>query len=163
VGIWHERIETRPVSRKEGVIEDCLALSVKSVHRGENRHVGSVHWRCGTEVVATIKYEINLWSAERGDLWLRYFVDGEPVHLPISMTSTAVHLGGRRWWFICPVTAKRVEKLYLPDGATQFAGRKAHDLTYTSCQQSGREKRFWHRIDKLLGRKDPAHDGPNCR
>jgi hypothetical protein len=39
--------------------------------------------------------------------------------------------GGRRWWFICPVTAKRVGKLYVPNGATHFAGRKAHDLTYT--------------------------------
>jgi hypothetical protein len=47
------------------------------------------------------------------------------------MTSTTLHTGGRRWWFVCPVTGKRVGKLYLPVGATGFAGRKAHDLTYT--------------------------------
>jgi len=40
------------------------------------------------------------------------------------MISTALHTGGRRWWYICPVTGKRVGKLYLPAGATHFAGRQ---------------------------------------
>jgi hypothetical protein len=62
---------------------------------------------------------------------------------------------------VCPVPGERVGKLYLPVGATDFAGRKAHDLTYTSCRQSGREKRFWWRIDGLLGRKE--RDGSICR
>jgi hypothetical protein len=93
---------------------------------------------------------------------LRYTADGERVHLPISMTSTAVHLGGRRWWFICPVTAKRVEKLYLPGGATHFAGRKANDLTYTSCQQSGREKRFWPELTSCSGEKTQRATAQNC-
>jgi hypothetical protein len=44
----------------------------------------------------------------------------------------------------------RVGKLYFPAGATHFAGRQAHDLTYTSCQESGRDKRFWQKIAKLL-------------
>jgi hypothetical protein len=47
------------------------------------------------------------------------------------------HYGGRRWWFICPIKKIRVAKLYLPPGATQFASRKAHDLTYRSVQESG--------------------------
>jgi len=71
--------------------------------------------------------------------------------------------GRRRWWFVCPVTGERVEKLYLPLDAAHFAGRKAHDLTYTSCQQSGREKRLWRRVDKLLGRKDQRATVQNCR
>jgi hypothetical protein len=58
------------------------------------------------------------------------------------------HTSFRR--FVCPATGERVGKLYLPDGATEFAGRKAHDLTYTSCRESGREKRFWRRLDRLL-------------
>jgi hypothetical protein len=141
---------------KKRVVEDCLVLSVKSVRRGADHHAGSVQWRRGTEVIVTINYDINLWSAERGDLCLQYSVDGEPVHLAISMTSTTLHLGGRRWWFICPVTGERVGKLYLPDGAIEFAGRKAYDLTYTSCRESGREKRLWRRIDRLLGRNEFA-------
>jgi hypothetical protein len=59
------------------------------------------------------------------------------------MTSTALHSGGRRWWFICPVMGTRLGKLYLPAGATHFAGRQAHNLTYNSCQKSGRDIRFF--------------------
>ena len=135
---------------KRRVVEDCLVLSVKSVRRGSDYHVGSVRWRCGDQDLVTVRYEINLWSVERGSLWLWYFVHGTPIHLVISMTSSCIHSGGRRWWFICPVTGKRVGKLYLPDGATHFAGRQAHDLTYTSCQESGREKRFWRKMAKVL-------------
>jgi hypothetical protein len=141
--------------QKKRVVEDCLVLSVKSVQRGSDQHTGLVHWRRGDQHLGTLSYEINLWSAEQGDLWLRYSVDGEPVNLPISMTSTKLW-GGRRWWFTCPVTGERIGKLYLPLNASHFAGRKAHDLTYTSCQQSGREKRMWRRIDRLLGRNEFA-------
>jgi hypothetical protein len=70
------------------------------------------------------------------------------------MTSTALHTGGRRWWFLCPVTGTRVGKLYLAPGATHFAGRKAHNLTYMSCRKSGREKRLWRSVAKLLGRSE---------
>ena len=77
------------------------------------------------------------------------------------MTSTKLHFGGHRWWFKCPVTGKRVGKLYLPDGGTHFAGRKAYDLTYTCCQQSHRSERLWRKIDQLIGRKE--RDGSNLQ
>jgi hypothetical protein len=133
---------------KRAVVEDCLVLSVKDIRRGTPD--GVVRWRRGDQDIAGVRYEINLYSAERGGLWLRYNVDGVRIHVAISMISTALHTGGRRWWFVCPVTGKRVGKLYLPDGATHFAGRQAHDLTYRSCQESGRDKRFWRKIAKLL-------------
>jgi hypothetical protein len=41
-----------------------------------------------------------------------------------------------------------------PSRPPHFAGRKAHDLTYTSCQQSHRSERLWRRIDKLLARNE---------
>jgi hypothetical protein len=135
---------------KKCVVEDCLILSVKDVCTGGGCRNGIRRWRCGDQDLGAIKYEINLRSAEQGCLWLRYVVGGASVHVAISMMSTALHTGGRRWWFICPVTSKRVGKLYLPAGATHFAGRQAHDLTYRSCQNSGRDKRFWRKIAKLL-------------
>jgi hypothetical protein len=135
---------------KRGVVEDCLILSVKDVRRGGPSYDGVVRWRRGDQDRGAIKYEINLWSADRGGLWLRYSVDGVPIHVAISMISTTLHTGGRRWWFVCPVTGARVGKLYLPAGTTHFAGRQAHDLTYTSCQESGRDKRFWQKMAKLL-------------
>src|SRR5262245_60454852 len=82
-----------------------------------DRRDGVVRWRCGDQDIAAIRYEINLWSAERGSLWLWYAAHGKQMCRVISMTSSALHSGGRRWWFICPVTGERVGKLCLPNGA----------------------------------------------
>jgi hypothetical protein len=120
-----------------------------SVVAGGSRH-GRIRWRCGQDT-ATIEYSVELRSVDHGCLWLWYCVRGVPIHLAIRLVSTAIHLGGRRWWFTCPGTGERVGKLYLPPAATQFAGRRAHDLTYTSYQESGRDKRFRRKIAKLLG------------
>jgi hypothetical protein len=138
---------------KKCMVEDCLILSVKDVCTGAGCHNGVHRWRCGDQDLGSIRYEINLRSAEQGCLWLWYNVGGASIHVAISMISTALHTGGRRWWFICPVMGTRVGKLYLPAGATQFAGRQAHDLTYTSCQKSGSSERLRRRIDKHLGRR----------
>jgi YD repeat-containing protein len=113
------------------LVENCLVLSVRSVCGGYSSggREGVVRWHWGDQDIGAISYEINLWSAERGSLWLRYAAHGNQISRVISMTSTTLHSGGRRWWFVCPVTGERVGKLYLPEGATDFAGRKAHDLT----------------------------------
>src|SRR5215471_10435913 len=115
------------------IVENSLVLSVRSVCKGygSGHREGVVRWQRGDQEIGAIRYEIYLWSAERGSLWLHYSANGTPIQLAISMTSTTLHTGGRRWWFVCPVTGQRVGKLYLPVGATDFAGRKAHDLTYT--------------------------------
>jgi hypothetical protein len=63
------------------------------------------------------------------------------------------HYGGRRWWFICPVKKIRAAKLHLPPGATQFASRNAHNLTYRSSRESGwrkRSEKFWRRMAQRL-------------
>jgi hypothetical protein len=54
------------------------------------------------------------------------------------------------------MSGHRVGKLYLPPSATRFASRRVHDLTYASCQESGRDKRFRRKIAKLLGRSESA-------
>jgi hypothetical protein len=63
---------------KKCVVEDCLILSVKDVRRGTPD--GTVGWPCN----AGVRYSINLWSADRGGLWLWYTVDGVPIHVAIS-------------------------------------------------------------------------------
>jgi hypothetical protein len=146
--------------QKKVVVEDCLVLSVGHVVRAGSvvadgcRH-GRLRWRCGQDT-ATIEYTIELRSLDQGRLWLWYCAENAPVHLMIRLVSTRIHCGGRRWWFTCPATGERVGKLYLPPGATRFASRRAHDLTYTSCQESGRDKRFWRRIDSLFGKNEFA-------
>jgi hypothetical protein len=103
-------------------------------------------WFIGGAVTNSSDYEINLWWTKQGDLWLRYSLDGEPIHLAISMTSSKLHSGGRRCWSICPVTVSVLESCTFPMGR-QFVGRKAYDPTYTSCRESGRAKRMQRRID----------------
>jgi hypothetical protein len=34
----------------------------------------------------------------------------------IYLATTRPHLGGLRWWFVCPRSNRRVRKLYLPLG-----------------------------------------------
>ena len=153
---------SREAKRRErkDVVEDCLVLSVRDVRTGAECRSGSLRWRCGDQLLGLISYTVDLMSAEQGCLWLWYNVGGGANHVAISMISTALHSGGRRWWFICPVTGDRVGKLYLPPGATHFAGRHAHNLTYTSCRESGREKRLWRRMAKLSNRHGGAASTP---
>ena len=39
-----------------------------------------------------------------------------PVEYVVQLWSTECRFGGRRWWFECPLTGRRVTKLYLPTG-----------------------------------------------
>lgn len=48
------------------------------------------------------------------------------------MTVSRPNFGGLRWWFACPVTGRRVGKLYLPGGRSLFASRHAYRLAYQS-------------------------------
>ena len=125
---------------KKTTVEECLTLSAKDLTRfgafEPGWRKGSYSWRTVAEDVAELEYSTSM-SAEAGTLWLRYMAYGQFMHYTVTLVSTVPHYGGRRWWFICPIKKTRVAKLYLPPGATKFGSRKAHDLTYTSCQESG--------------------------
>ena len=71
------------------------------------------------------------WPREPGDGYL-----GAVVRL----TRTVPARGGVRWWFVCPGPGcgKRVGKLYLPWGGTEWRCRGCHSLTYVSQQDSRR-------------------------
>jgi hypothetical protein len=54
----------------------------------------------------------------------------------IQLETTPQPFGGRRWWFVCPRTGRRVAKLYLPSGAFTFASRQAYRLAYRSQRET---------------------------
>ena len=54
----------------------------------------------------------------------------------VAMVSTHPHLGGLRWWFLCPQTERRVAKLYLPMGGDRFLSRQAYRLVHDTKQMS---------------------------
>jgi len=73
--------------------------------------------------------------------------DEEDIRLPIRLQATRPALGGRRWWFTCPLIAdgvpccRRVGKLYLPPGGRYFGCRHCHRLAYRSLQEAHQTER----------------------
>jgi hypothetical protein len=147
---------------KKDVVENCIVLSINDivVRKGmvlaSGRRRGSLSWRYSDQdpPLAVIRYEVSFWGGDTGCVWLEYARYGEHVHSCISLISTIPRFGGHRWWFKCPAKGIRVGKLYLPPAATHFASRRAHDLTYKSCQQSGQSNRFWRTLARDLGRDE---------
>jgi len=82
---------------------------------------------------------------------LTYSADGEPRSETIQILSRPMRFGGLRYYFRCPATARRCEKLYRSGG--RFVSRQAGRLTYASQSEGpldrmirakGKlEKRLW--------------------
>jgi hypothetical protein len=149
---WHD---------KKTTVEECLTLSAgKLAREGIIAQSPGSGWLCWTNTATGGTTASACYSCEVSDdriiLRLRFTVtrhDDSSVDVgePIAVQTTPSAVGGRRWWFTCPlivngrVCGRRVGKLYLPPGARYFGCRHCHDLTYTSCQES-------HRYDRLFGR-----------
>lgn len=96
---------------------------------------------------SSVSYDYNLQGREHGLFTLRYKVnESENINLPIQIASTKPNYGGRRYWFICPLSKhgrpcqRRVAKLYLPVGASLFGCRHCHDLPYRSQSLSAHDR-----------------------
>jgi len=96
------------------------------------RTVGSWSWSYDGEdhPFATIVYEADL--TEEGDAWLRlrYQANGEPLDYRIRLVTTIPNYGGRRWWFICPLSALEYRPLAfdcLNGWSRQKAPRRARE------------------------------------
>jgi hypothetical protein len=87
------------------------------------------------------------FESHAGDPWnswlrLRYsmadYWSGEELKIDdkIYLATTRPHLGGLRWWFVCPRLNRRVRKLYLPLGGRHFWSRHAYQLAYASQRET---------------------------
>jgi len=65
----------------------------------------------------------------------------------VKITYTLTPWGARRYWWNCPRCGQRCGTLYMPPGATIFACRSCHDLTYQSCLDSHESNMF---MDELM-------------
>ena len=76
-----------------------------------------------------LRYTITQWDREQRELdyW-------------IQLETTPQPFGGRRWWFVCPRTGRRADKLYLPNGAFTFAARQAYRLAYRSQREAPHDR-----------------------
>ena len=95
----------------------------------------------------------------------RAYDHGHGVDYTIGLTWTKVGFGGRRWWFLCPISGRRCSVLYLPRGASRFGSAKGHRLVH-GVTRLAEPDRLWHRMRKIahrLGDDDPDQDIPPDR
>ncbi len=76
--------------------------------------------------------------------------DRAEITYTVFLTYTLPPFGGRRWWFLCPETNRRVGTLYLPNGGRHFLSRHAYGLHYgcereTDADRMARKARKLHR------------------
>jgi hypothetical protein len=70
------------------------------------------------------------------------------VRYRVNLLWTVPTYGGRRWWFQCPRTHRKVAKLYLPNGGWRFWSRRAYRLGY-ACQRETELDRLMRKARKL--------------
>jgi hypothetical protein len=135
-------------AEKKLTAEACKTIDAADLKRmnllrpGSSDHRGEFVWPGLGGPDSEAGYRLVVGGGE-GVLWLTYQVPGHvsPTLLPVSMVTSPCHLGGRRWWFLCPQLTngdrcgRRVRKVYLRDG--EFGCRHCHRLTYMTQQHSG--------------------------
>jgi hypothetical protein len=130
---------------KKRTVEDCHALDTADLKRlgllAPGERVGVLRWTRGGNEVSAVGYTTRVGESA-GTLRLSYRPRSAEadVAYPVELVPTGCHLGGKRWWFVCPlarghvVCGRRVRKLYLV--GRYFGCRHCHALTYTSTQTS---------------------------
>lgn len=151
-------------------VEDGLTLDLSKLLRDRlirpgSTIVSSLHWRNTRtrQEIASIGYSCTM-TAAAGTFVADYTVTrrGErvPVTLSIELVSAPQPFGGRRWFFVCPVTGRRAIKLFKPPGGDRFASRQAWGLAYRSQRETPFDRacsRAWG-LRNRLGITDPIGD-----
>lgn len=134
---------------KKPVVEGKLTLDTADLKRlalltpGGVSRGGTLEWRRPgrAEPDSSVGYVATV-GAGTGTFRLTYTPKGgaEALDYPVRLVTTPCHLGGVRWWFVCPLATggvacgRRVRKLYLR--GSYFGCRHCHGLAYTSSQES---------------------------
>ncbi len=141
------------------LVEDALCLRVRDLRRT------GFGWLAPDLVAAdgtAIRTRIEVGEGQ-GFGWV--FVEHWPAGVrwstiiyEVGLSSTPQHLGGRRWWFSCPVSGVRASALYLPVGGGRLASRQAHGLAFASQRQRApvRAAVRAHRLAADLGAVEPG-------
>jgi hypothetical protein len=134
---------------KKRVVESCTTIDTSDLRRwnllvpdGTSR-AGAFHWSRGGEdkPSSSVSYRVTV-GPNGGTLRLLYAIKSLNAELDyaVQLVTTPCHLGGVRWWFLCPLTkngvacGRRVRKLFL--SGEYFGCRRCHDLVYRSSQES---------------------------
>ncbi len=152
----------------KSTVEDGLTLDINNLVRDGNIRPGKWCWGTLTwrrvpsgDEIGSIGYQANLIDLDDAWMRLQYQLNGESKDYRIVLESTRPNYGGRRWWFRCPVTGRRVAKLHSPPGGDIFASRRAFGLAYRSQSERASERALTRTQDiriKLGG--DPSLAAP---
>lgn len=135
-----------------------------------NRHgylsgfgAGRIDWNSSFNGKSSIGIEVSLNQQNSLGNYMRLLYTythsrfGEKTDLDykVSLVTTRCNYGGKRYWFICPLSIngrscnRRVANLYMPPGSKYFGCRLCHNLTY-QCQKEHDKK-----VDAIL--KNPSY------
>src|SRR5262249_2106445 len=123
------------ISRQASLVEYSVNLNIEQLRQAGAlmpglRTSGELHWTFATGQLGSANFEA-LLSSKDGYLQLDLKLPSggaSTTKQRISLTTTNLYFGGARWWFVCPVTGKRVGRLHLPPRANQFLSRRAYGL-----------------------------------
>jgi len=129
-------------------VEDCLTLSMYTLQRDSSLKwsMGTLTWRWKSsgEETGSVGFRVDHGN-DRFILQYTKTLQAEKreVEDPIPFHTTEAQFGGVRYWFNCPSCWRRCAKLYLPPGGLYFRCRLCYNLTYESCNESGKFDRLF--------------------
>ena len=129
---------------KKLTTEECEQIGVDIIVQAQRNHMFELReeWlRCEFNNVLAQRFEA---------ISLKSLLHISPLSL--SFTTTRLHFGGVRYWFICPNCNRRVAKLFKPKSERNFGCRYCYNLTYKSSQTHN------HRVNLLVKRLKAMED-----
>ena len=151
-------------------VERSLTIDVNHLIRSGRlrlgqRTAGRLRWRVqgsGAEA-GNVGFEADLSEKTDGRLTLSYRIQSVPVTCAIQLITTACNFGGRRLWFVCPVSGRCAVKLHLAPPGTLFAARAVYRLAYQSDRDPDMQRarnKICRLFEKLGGRYVLSGDSP---
>ena len=134
---------------------------IKEILRGKSKGKKNLlKWSSGAKISIRLCQTSN-------DLELAYEVDGETKQYKIQIDTVPSNLGkGFRYYFICPESGKRCNKLYLGYGSKIFKHLEAYqERLYYPDQLKSRKDRLYkyhqmrRKIEDIKNKSFPEYDG----
>lgn len=138
---------------KKDTVEYCRSVSIAFLKKHGyfcGHRSGVITWTnwCG-EQTASIGVTVYMMDGEdharfRYTNTCRSTGEETECDYKVRLVTTPCHLGGVRWWFICPLShngvpcGRRVGKLYCPPGSMYYGCRHCYNLSYESRNESHR-------------------------